>query len=352
MSPADDDGAMTRSGYRITTEDASSLTDEQVLIGARLFNAFETEIWPEDPITPARDTLAEHRSHSDKVERTVVRAWSQDGALAGSVELRIDRQDNDNPDVLTCGIYVDPTHRRRGIGTELLGAARVLARAEGRSRLVGSTFSRAPAGDLFAANFGAQAKSWSQKNHLPTAQANRELLEKWVREGPQRAEGYELLSWDGPVPDEHLEAFVRLMQVMNDAPRDDLELNDFTLTPAQFREGEARAATVGQQTWRLVARRKSDGELVGLHELAWIAAFPEVMWVGSTGVLPEDRGHALGKWLKAAMMLRVLDERPEIADIRTQNAVSNDAMLGINHQMGYRELLAVTTWELRLDPTP
>jgi hypothetical protein len=46
------------------------------------------------------------------------------------------------------------------------------------------------------------------------------------------------------------------------------------------------------------------------------------------------------------MTLRILDERPEVDDIRTGNADSNDAMLGINREMGYRPLLATTGWEL------
>lgn len=70
------------------------------------------------------------------------------------------------------------------------------------------------------------------------------------------------------------------------------------------------------------------------------------MWVGSTGVRPEHRGHALGKWLKAAMTLRVLEERPHVTDIRTSNADSNEAMVGINCAMGYRPLLGTATWEL------
>ena len=339
---------MARSGYRITTEDASKLTDDEVLVGLKLFNRFEQEVWPQDPVTQTEDALAEHRSHPERMRRTLFNAWSSNARLAGSVELAIDPDDDDNPDVLGCAIYVDPDHRRKGIGADLLEQVIEFARSENRQRLVGSTFSQVPAGELFAADAGAEAKSWSRKNHLPMAEIDRDLMETWVRQGPERAPGYELLAWNGPVPEEHLDAFVRLMLVMNDAPRDDLEINDFTLTPAEFREGEARGVAVGQQTWRLVARRSSDGELVGLHELSWVPAFPEVMWVGSTGVRPEDRGHALGKWLKVAMMLRVLDESPEIADIRTENANSNDAMLGINNEMGYRELLAVTTWELKV----
>lgn len=339
---------MTPPGYRITTDDPATFSDADVLLGAHLYNLFEEEVWPEDPTTPEADALAEHKAVPGRMRRTTVRAWDDAGVLAASADVSVDPENHDNPDVLGCWIYVHPDHRRRGLGTELLGRVVAHAAALGRTRIISPTFSRAPAGELFATNAGAKAKSWAKKNHLPTAEVDRSLMEAWVRDGPSRASGYELLWWDGDVPEEHLDAFVELMLVMNDAPRDDLELNDFTLTPEEWREGEGRGNAVGQQTWRLVARRKSDGALVGLHDLTWVPAFPAVMWIGSTGVRPEDRGHALGKWLKAAMMLRVLDERPEIHDIRTDNAESNEAMLSINLQMGYRELLAVTTWELKV----
>ena len=61
---------------------------------------------------------------------------------------------------------------------------------------------------------------------------------------------------------------------------------------------------------------------------------------------PEHRGHALGKWLKAVMLQRILDERPEAVDIRTGNADSNDAMLGINRELGFKPHRAYTTWQV------
>jgi hypothetical protein len=174
-------------------------------------------------------------------------------------------------------------------------------------------------------------------------------MEKWVAEGPARAPDYELLSWDGAMPEAHLEAYVDLVLVMNDAPRDDFEVNDFTLTPKEWREQEEQFAAISGESWTLVARCKSDGALAGLHDVFWAPHEPDFVHVGNTGVRREHRGHALGKWLKAQMTLRILDERPDVEDIRTGNADSNEAMLGINKEMGYRPLLGATGWELMVD---
>jgi GNAT superfamily N-acetyltransferase len=337
---------MADESYRVTTHDAAAFTDDEISLETALFNTIEAEVWPEDPVTPVADAIAEARAIPARVQRTAFRVWGEDGSLVGSAQVSVDLEHDDNPDVLGCPIFVRHDHRRRGIGTALLREVCTFARTAGRQRLVGQTFSRIPAGDDFAERVGATRKAESHTNHLPTDEVDRELMQAWVRDGPNRAPGYELVAWDETIPNEHLSAFVDLMLVMNEAPRDDLDVNDFTLTPSEWREVEERAAAIGQVRWFLVARRISDGALAGLHDLAWVPAFPQVMFVGSTGVRLEHRGHALGKWMKAAMTLRVLDEKPEVTDIRTGNADSNDAMLGINRQMGYRPAFGVTTWEL------
>ena len=336
-----------RTGYVVTVHDAADFTADDLRLGMLLFNTIEQEIWPEDPVTPVADALARHKAKPNTVKRSAFRAWA-DGALVGSVEVTIDEAHEDNPDVLTSQIYVHQDHRRRGVGRLLLRHVANFASEHGRSRLIGQTYSRVPAGDRFAEAVGATAKAHAHSNHLPTADVDQDLLRTWVEEGPVRAPGYELLSWDGPVPEEHLDDFLDLLLVMNDAPSDDLDLNDFVVTPKRWREGEAQAAAVGQERWFLLARRVADGLLVGLHDLAWVPAYPNVMWIGSTGVRSEHRGLALGKWLKATMTLRVLEEKPHVADIRTGNADSNDAMLAINQAMGYRPFFGVTTWELLL----
>jgi mycothiol synthase len=46
------------------------------------------------------------------------------------------------------------------------------------------------------------------------------------------------------------------------------------------------------------------------------------------------------------MTLRIMDERSQVTSIRTGNADSNDAMLGINKEMGYVPFISQTTWEI------
>jgi GNAT superfamily N-acetyltransferase len=264
------------------------------------------------------------------------------------VNLQVDSEHDDDPGVLKCMVLVRAEHRRSGVGSRLLAEVLEIARSEGRIRLIGRSWDAIPAGEHFAAAMRATAVSRTHTNHLPLAGIDRALLEQWVADAPTRAPGYELVAWDGPIPEEHLDAFVDLMLVMNDAPKDDADLNDFTLTPQRWREAEQQGREQGHQRWTLIAKT-TGGTLAGLHDITWVPALPGVAFIGSTGVRPEHRGFALGKWLKAAMTLRVLDERPDATEIRTDNADSNAAMLGINQQMGYRPMLGSVTWQVGVD---
>jgi GNAT superfamily N-acetyltransferase len=236
-------------------------------------------------------------------------------------------------------------HRRNGVGTQLLAYFVALAQRENRTRIIGQTNGRAP-GAEFAELIGAEKKQANHVNHLPIENVDRALMQKWVDDGPVRAADYELFGWDGDIPDEHMDNFLAAVLVMNTAPRDDLEMNDFTVTAEEIRESEKVANAVGIVSWQLIARRKSDGVWAGIHDVSWNPSEPDLVYVGATGVFPEHRGHALGKWLKAVMTLRVMEERPNVTHIRTGNADSNDAMLGINKEMGYVPFISQTTWEI------
>jgi len=68
-----------------------------------------------------------------------------------------------------------------------------------------------------------------------------------------------------------------------------------------------------------------------------------------TGVFPEYRNKGLGRWLKAAMLEKVLKERPEVKYVRTGNADVNAAMLKINTELGFQPYMADALWQVEID---
>jgi GNAT superfamily N-acetyltransferase len=332
--------------FSIARHDPRDDTPQEIAERVEIGNILTAEVLPDEPPTPLEQAIAAHEATPARIRRWSFRARDSAGSLVATAGTRVDPEHDDNPDVFQVSVHVLPSHRRQGLGTRLLAELVALAREEGRSRFITETHEPVPGGEAFARKVGAEPKLAEHLNHLPLAEVDRPMLERWAAEGPTRASDYELFGFDGPVPDDILEDFVDLVLVMNTAPRDDLEMQDFTLTPEQVREMERQQAAVGEERWTLVARHLPSGELAGFHDLVWNPTNPEVMWVWSTGVRPKHRGHALGKWLKAALTLRVLDERPGVTEIRTGNADSNDAMLGINQLMGYRPMISATVWEL------
>ena len=338
--------AQMPSGCTITTHDPREDDDATLAEHIAFANALLAEVLPDEEPSVAADYIAQIRAMPERLRMWTIRARDERGALVGAVRTAIDPEHDENPDLLFGSVQVLAGHRRSGLGTELLGRLVEVAEAEGRTRIVGSTNGLRPEGTAFAEAAGAVVKSRAHHNRLLTAKANRAQLASWVRDAATRSSDYELIAWDGPVPEDDLQRWIDLVLVMNTAPRDDLEMNDFTLTPEEVREEERISAAAGIEHWTVVARHRTTGEWAGFHDVSWLPSDPKIVHVGATAVEPRHRGHALGKWLKAAMTLRILDERPDVTDIRTGNADSNDAMLGINRAMGYEPWISTDTWEL------
>jgi GNAT superfamily N-acetyltransferase len=334
------DVALTESDYR-------ALSDDDIAAVNAFRNAMEGEAYPEDPPVPLRVTEAEARNLPDFVGLREFWARDPDGSIAAD-GWGWWRKTEENRHVAWMRVEVRPDRRRRGLAKALL--ERILGSLQdGRTTAIGWTSDRVPAGEAFARRLGADAASAIHTNRLLLADLDHDLIRKWVKHGPERAPGYSLVTVDGRYPDDIVEQVANVYAVMNTAPRDDLELEDETHTVEQIRAWETSRDAAGTIRWSIFARHDASNELIGLTEIYWNPAEPHTMYQGDTGVDPGHRGHALGKWLKAQMLERILAERPEIEEIRTGNADSNDAMLGINHALGFQPYIASMNWQVPVE---
>ena len=309
---------------------------------ARIETAYRREVLgdAEPPSTPEENRSRLHLGRDD-ISTTML--FVRDGGERIAMSFLDIRTGHGNEHMAWLeDLYVLRSHRRRGIGRALLDANIEVARAAGRTLIVGAYNSENVDGEAFVKAIGGRTDTADRQNRVRTADLDRALLESWVRPPP----GYSLVQFDGACPDDLLDDFVAMNRVMNDAPRPD-SLGDDEFTSEHRRASERERHEQGIDYWFAGARHDETGRLAAYTEMTLAPFTPWFVEQGDTAVHPAHRGHGIGRWIKAVNALRVLDERPEARVIETWNDGSNRWMLAINDAMGFAP---VATWiETELD---
>jgi len=252
------------------------------------------------------------------------------------------REAPENRHLAGVAVRVTRGSRRQGLGRRLLAEIAAVAEGAGRTLLMGETSPRIPPGEAFCRAVGAEAGLVEHENRLELAGVDRDLVRSWLEPRP----GYALLTVDGPIPPDHHEEAIQILDVMNDAPRGDLNAEDEHETPDGMARFEAWIAASGAQVWTVFAQHEATGRFAGFTRIDWHPAMPKVIWQWGTAVDREHRGHGLGRWMKGTMLDRILRERPSAERIVTTNATSNRWMLAINTELGFRPVSNVTHWQV------
>jgi mycothiol synthase len=314
-------------------------------------NAFENGLRAElDPLVPPvpvsfTKAYAKHWDDTRADDAYIVRA--ADGTVVGSAWMTASLIDNAHLCFTRLGVAA--AHRRKGVATKLLGAFVEFAAKHDRTTLVLGADLHHPAGDGFAASLGATVGQWAHVNQLILSDLPEGLIEHWIataNSATGAVHEYEL-QWipDSDCPEEWIDDLCVVSDVLiNDAPMDGIPVGERHTTPEQVRTFVAQSRALGRDWWTLIARHRASGEPVGYTEMFFPHEDPTLGSQGATAVSAKHRGYALGRWLKATMLERVMRERPEIDHIRTFNADSNDPMLAINFAMGFKNLHAACRW--------
>lgn len=306
------------------------------------------EATPDDPRQPLAEEIAQVRNLPAPEDGFVLVARDPTGSIAGLASAGWEQLAGWQH-VLFTGIAVLPGGRGQGVGTLLLDRSVAIAEQRGLRLLIGRTRDNVPSGAAFCARFGAEQAMVGQENRLDLRSVDEDLVARWIAEGPVRAAGYRLQLVAGRTPDALAGHVADVMNVMNSAPRENMDVGDTPVTAELVREYEDAALAAGAQQWACYAVEESSGRFVGLTTISHQPGRPDRVWVGDTGVEPAHRGRGLGKWLKAAITRRILDELPDVRWVVTWNAGSNDAMLAINTRLGFRTAAVVTTWQAGTD---
>ena len=253
----------------------------------------------------------------------------------------------DNLDLAWLDVNVHPDCRRGGVGTEALTALHDECRRLGRP-LVGLDGWDSDSTRGFAGAVGYEQKSTAINRRQPLSDLGADFVAAAYAEAEPLASDYELVRIAGRSPEALHDELAVVAASINDAPLDDLEIEDEVFSAQRVRDFEQAQIESGQRLYRVVARHRESGALAG-HTVVSVDC--ERPWIGiqeDTTVVASHRGHRLGLLLKADLCRWLLDAEPQLRTLDTWNAESNDHMISVNERLGYEVLGRALEFQRRI----
>ncbi|MEU6554226.1 GNAT family N-acetyltransferase [Streptomyces sp. NPDC046915] len=276
-------------------------------------------------ITPLTDPA--HGPHSRRL------AWlasDADSIPVGTAFLRL-FTDPGQEHLAELTLHVHPAERRRSVGSRLLVAALATARDNARRRVVAQAEAGSP-GDHFLAARGFRTTLTLRFSRLPLADVDTTALAEII-ERPHP--GYRLASWQGTVPDGLARTFAVSRRAMDDMPMDDTDYGTVTWDVDRVRAVAKAVEQRGDQLHTVVAIDATNESIAGFTELVIPGNGTGDGQHYGTGVLPEHRGHGLGRWMKAESIRQAHRHYPNLGGLLADTADSNTHMRQINDSFGY-----------------
>lgn len=223
--------------------------------------------------------------------------------------------------------------RGKGIAKQLLAVVLEFAKKYKRTLIIAETAEEH--GKRFFKKLKAEEALSGVENRLDLTKLDWAMVEEWTKEGPVRSPESKLEFFQD-CPDDILEEYCKLYTVVgNQAPREDLDVGDFVLTPELRRQYEKHQKEV-DVTWLTAVTREPNGEISGLTEVLYRPSKDPLIYQELTGVPEKYRGSGIGKWLKAIMLQEIKKRWPTVTSVVTGNATTNAPMLSINERLGFK----------------
>jgi GNAT superfamily N-acetyltransferase len=257
----------------------------------------------------------------------------------GLVELPL----QDNLDLAWGSAWTHPAHRGRGHGTAVLDHLLDVARDRGRTTFTTEVFVPYDSPEDGA---GHPDADWALRRGFVLDISNvvrvldlpvdEEQVQRLADDAAPHHGDYTLRQFRGPIPDDIVEAFGRLVgALMVEAPSGQVEKEHEVMDVARIRADEAVFEASGRTKYTTVAVAP-DGELAAYSELVVPRHDPLHVYQWGTLVVPAHRGHRLGVATKVHNLQWLQQEAPDRTALVTFNAEVNQHMVAINEALGFR----------------
>lgn len=328
------------------TDDAAMRAWHATYLAAQVFGREYSTPWMLEEVRA--DLLADRPGG-----RTLAYGGYVAGAVVttGTIELPL----MDNTHLAFLDVNTHPDHRRRGHGSAMLEHLAAVAREHGRRTLGAEAATPYDAGVdgagqpntefLRHRGFDLALGNVMRVLDLP---ADQERLRRLAEEAAPHHGGYAIRQFRGPVPDDIVEAFGRLVgTLVTEAPTGELERENEVFDAARIRADEEVFAASGRTKYTTVAVAE-DGDVAAYSELVVPAHDPGRVYQWGTLVQPAHRGHRLGVATKVRNLLWLQEERDDLRLLVTYNAEVNRHMIAVNEAMGFRAVERLGEYERRL----
>ncbi|MGW6195233.1 GNAT family N-acetyltransferase [Kribbella sp. NPDC055110] len=272
-------------------------------------------------------------------------ARDDDGAAVGLLVVSLPTYDNTNH--VWFDLSVHPDHRDGAVEAALFEYVEQLGRDAGRS-IIGYSGFDLPEAIALAGKHGYAQKAVEVNRRQDLTGLDWSIVQSLYDDAVAASTAYELVTLTGALPDDMLDGMIAVTASINDAPTDDLDIEDDVYSTERLRAYEEAQAKSDHTIHRLVAREKATGALAGHTVVAVERERPHVGHQHDTAVSREHRGHRLGALLKSAMLLNLRDTEPALTQVDTWNAESNNHMISINEQLNYKIVARILAYQKTL----
>jgi GNAT superfamily N-acetyltransferase len=330
----------------VTWLDPDHLDDRDVAGAVALLNAARLVDSPHQLVGPTVFSFTAHLRHGWDGDPPLA-AVARDGDDRVVAVLNVDLPHWDNTHAGIVHVTVDPLARRHGLGRRVFEMGVDRLRAESRTLVLSYCWADTAGVDFAKAMGLEQASEWvTRRQDLRVLDWPN--LDRVYSAAEGHATGYELVRIAGRTPDDMLAEVVTMTAAINDAPFDNLDIEDEVFSPERIRAFEAARLASKDRTYRVIGRDRDTGVLAGHTMVGVNAEHPGYGWQFDTSVLRAHRGHRLGRLLKIDMLRWLADEEPQLRTIDTGNAASNAHMIEVNEVLGYQVVASGMEWQKHL----